>query len=136
MDLARKIEEAVSGEPLARQKLWENVASALGSEFSDRLDRRFDLSYAERHLVMYAMGDVPKPNRPSDTRITGIRFKSDLSQVSSSLAGDSLEPLRMWLRITFRIQFEIRCCPMGGVQMQTGYVKSRDEYTDGLHERH
>ena len=94
MDLARKIEEAVSGEPLARQKLWENVASALGSEFSDRLDRRFDLSYAERHLVMYAMGDVPKPNRPSDTRITGIRFKSDLSQVSSSLAGDSLEPLR------------------------------------------
>ena len=93
MDLARKIEGAVSGEPLARQKLWENVASALGSEFSDRLDRRFDISYAERHLVVYALGDVPKPDRPSDTRITGVRFRSDLSHVSSSLTGSSLESL-------------------------------------------
>ncbi len=93
MDLARKIEVAVSGDPLARQKLWENVASALGSEFSDRLDRRFDLSYAERHFVMYAMRDVPKPDEPSDTRITGIRFRSDLSHVASSLADGGVEAL-------------------------------------------
>lgn len=93
MDLAREIEGAVLSESRLRQKLWENVASALGSDFSDRLDRRYDASYAERHMMIFMMGDVPAPHRPTDARISGIRFKSDLSLASSSLAGDSVELL-------------------------------------------
>lgn len=87
LDLARRIEENVLGEPLLRQKLWQNVASALGCDFSDALDRQFDISYAERHILLYSMRDVPAPSQPSDARITSIRFRSDLSSVETSLVG-------------------------------------------------
>ena len=87
MDLARQIEAAVIVEPRLRQKLWENIAGSLGSEFTDRLDRRFDAFYAERHLTLFAMSDVPAIEQPTDCRITGIRFRSDLSAVKSSLSG-------------------------------------------------
>lgn len=86
-DLANIIEQHVSVEPKLRQKLWENIAATLGSDFSERLDRRFDPSFAERSFSIYAMGDVPAPVQPRDPRITGIRFRVDLSSVQSSLAG-------------------------------------------------
>jgi hypothetical protein len=88
IDLANEIESGVADEPRLRQKLWENIAAALGSDFSERLDRRFDPSYAERSLVVYAMGDVPAPEEPSDPRITAVRFRSDLSTVTTSLVGN------------------------------------------------
>lgn len=87
VDLANVIEASVATEPDLRQKLWENIASALGNDFSERLDRRFDASYAERSLAIYAMGDIPAPQPPSDERITAVRFRADLSTVASSLAG-------------------------------------------------
>lgn len=85
VDLANEIEASVVSEPLLRQKLWENIAAALGDDFSERLDRRFDPSYAERTLTVYAMSDVPAPHEPSDPRITAVRFRADLSTVVSSL---------------------------------------------------
>lgn len=88
VDLANGIERVVSAQPALRQKLWENIAAALGSDFSERLDRRFDASYAERNLAVYAMGDVPAPQQPSDARITCVRFRVDLTTVGSSLAGN------------------------------------------------
>mgnify|MGYP003583303895 CR=1 FL=1 len=87
MDLARGIEAAVVSEPALRQKLWENVGAALGSDFSDRLDRRFDHSFAKRNLSIFAMSDVPVPSAPNDPRISNIRFRVDLTTVHSSLAG-------------------------------------------------
>lgn len=86
-DLAKTIEQLVTTEPQLRQKLWENVAAALGSDFSERLDRRFDPSYAERSLAIYAMEDIPAPEQPYDPRITSVRFSVDLSSVQSSLVG-------------------------------------------------
>lgn len=88
VDLANEIEANVSNEPQLRQKLWESIAAALGSDFSERLDRRFDPSYAERSLAVYAMGDVPAPEWPSDPRITAVRFRADLSNVITSFVGD------------------------------------------------
>lgn len=85
IDLANEIEARISNEPSLRQKLWENVVATLGSDFSERLDRRFDPSYATRSLAVYAMSDVPAPLKPSDPRITAIRFHADLSTVASSL---------------------------------------------------
>ena len=85
VDLANEIEASVVTEPLLRQKLWGNIAAALGDDFSERLDRRFDPSYAERTLTVYAMSDVPAPQEPSDPRITAVRFRVDLSTVASSL---------------------------------------------------
>ena len=87
VDLANDIERAVAAQPALRQKLWENIAAALGSDFSERLDRRFDSSYAERNLAVYAMGDVPAPQQPDDPRIMGVRFRVDMTSVNTSLAG-------------------------------------------------
>jgi hypothetical protein len=90
LDLARNIEAEVAGSPRLKQRLWENVATTLGADFSDRLDRRFDLSYAERWFAMYAMDDVPKPTPSADPRVTAIRFVSDLTSVVSDNSFDKL----------------------------------------------
>jgi len=87
IDLANVIERRLATMPELRQKLWENVTSALGSDFSSRLDRRFDPSYADRGLTIYAMSDIPAPEHPKDPRVTGIHFRADLSAVQTSLAG-------------------------------------------------
>jgi hypothetical protein len=89
VDLANEIEAKVATELDLRQKLWENIAAALGSDFSERLDRRFDLSYAERNLAVYVMADVPAPQEPSDPRIADVRFSVDLSTVMSSQTGSA-----------------------------------------------
>lgn len=85
LDLAREIENAVPEAPHLKQKLWKNVAKALGADFSDKLDKHFDQVFAERGLVLYLMGDIPQPDTPSDPRVTALRFVSDLTTVSSSL---------------------------------------------------
>ncbi|MGM3411923.1 PD-(D/E)XK motif protein [Ralstonia holmesii] len=89
VDLGNEIEASISSEPDLRQKLWENIAAALGNDFSERLDRTFDTSYAARSLTIYAMGDVPALQQPSDPRITAVRFRVDLSTVTSSLTGSA-----------------------------------------------
>ena len=86
-DLANAIDRIVAVHPVLRQKLWENIAAALGSDFSERLDRRFDSSYAQRSLAVYAMSDVPAPQQPIDPRITALRFRVDMTGVTSSLPG-------------------------------------------------
>lgn len=93
-DLANFIERSVTTEPKLKQKLWENIAAALGSEFSARLDRRFDPSFAERSLTIYAMSDVPAPQAPTDPRIQGVRFRVDLSSVISYLPGSAKDILQ------------------------------------------
>lgn len=89
IDLGNEIEGSVATEPTLRQKLWENIAAALGNDFSDRLDRAFDASYAARSLAVYAMNDVPTLHQPKDPRITAVRFRVDLSAVTSSLPGSA-----------------------------------------------
>lgn len=94
LDLANTIDEALTGDAPLRERLWANIASALGSEFGGKLDRRFDMAFADRSLVVYSMSDIPSPPRPSDARISGIRFRVDLSTVTSSLLAPSLRELR------------------------------------------
>ncbi|MBS1159674.1 MAG: motif protein [Proteobacteria bacterium] len=43
IDLANSIEAAVRSSPTLKQKLWNNLGKALGSDFSDKLDKRFDV---------------------------------------------------------------------------------------------
>jgi len=94
IDLARQIEKKLLSNIELRKKLWTNVASALGSDFCDKLDRAFDEAYSERSLVTYEMTDVPKPDRPTDPRVSSVRFVSDLTSVHTSLPGSPLSCLR------------------------------------------
>jgi len=85
LDLAREVEATITGFPHLKQKLWENVAKTLGADFSEKLDKRFDETFAERGLTVYSMNDIPRPDTPSDPRITSLRFVSDLTTVRPSL---------------------------------------------------
>lgn len=85
LDIAREIEVSAAGFPHLKQRLWENVAKTLGADFSDNLDKRFDQTFAERSLAAYSMSDIPRPDTPTDPRVTALRFISDLTAVTSSL---------------------------------------------------
>ena len=94
MDLATRIDAGLHTENDLRQRLWSNIATALGNEFSEKLDRRFDPSFAERQLAVFNMTDIPAPDWPSDSRVSGIRFRSDLTTVTSSVAESAAKTLR------------------------------------------
>jgi glycosyltransferase A (GT-A) superfamily protein (DUF2064 family) len=93
MDLANRIDSALGGRNELRQRLWTNIAAALGSDFGEKLDRRFDLSFAESHVMLFKMADVPAPDRPTDARVSGVRFRSELTTVASSIAGSTVKLL-------------------------------------------
>ncbi len=93
IDLANSIEAELCDSPPLKQKLWNNLAKALGADFSEKLDKRFDVSYAERYAIVYAMDDVPRPAQPDDPRVIAIRFIADLTTVMSSLKKTSLSAL-------------------------------------------
>lgn len=94
MDLASTIDAALGGRNDLRQRLWSNVAAALGSDFGEKLDRRFDESYAERRLMLYRMVDIPAPKQPRDSRVSEIRFRTDLTTVTSSVGQSAAKTLR------------------------------------------
>ena len=93
LDLARRIEDAARSDAKLRLKLWQNVAAALGADFSVGLDRQFDTSFADRNLAVYAMTDIPRPEKPIDCRVTGLRFFVEMATVSSSLQKTPLQEL-------------------------------------------
>ncbi|WP_373322336.1 PD-(D/E)XK motif protein [Chitinimonas viridis] len=93
VDLATSITSMLVSQPKLREKVWENVASALGIEFSERLDRRFDPQCAERGLRVFSALDIPAPDAPADPRVTRVRFRTDLSTVHSSVAGSAIDAL-------------------------------------------
>lgn len=94
LDLARQIEERLSGDIRLQAKLWALLVQSLGADFSDALDRRFDTVLAAKQLKLYRMDDVPSLPPVADTRISSVRFKADLSTVQSSLGGNGLAALR------------------------------------------
>jgi hypothetical protein len=95
LDLARRIEEAAPGDAKLRLKLWQNIAAALGTDFSAGLDRQFDMSFADRNLAVYSMSDIPRPETPTDPRVTDLRFVVELSTVISSLQAPPSQELSL-----------------------------------------
>lgn len=91
MDIARAIDNSISDHPLLRKKLWSNVAKALGSDFSEKIDRRFDLGFSEQNFMLYSMSDIPAFKDPIDPRISSIRYKASLEATSSSLPRPTLD---------------------------------------------
>ena len=82
MGMARSIETGLLGNVELREKLWSQVLQALGKNFSDALDRRFDVEFALLNLAAIPMKHVPTVSRPTDYRISAIRFKVDLSDLA------------------------------------------------------
>lgn len=94
LDLAKKIEVHLNGEVSLQAKLWALLVQSLGSDFSEALDRRFDVDLATRQLMLFRMEDVPSLPSISDRRISSVRFKSDLSSVQSSLNSNGVAALK------------------------------------------
>ncbi len=99
LELAKEIEANLFTVPHLKTKLWKGIAKALGKDFSDKLDKKFDPSFAERNLVVYNMVDMPKVAKPDDLRISAVRFAIDLSTVNSSIEGVPMSNLKMIFRV-------------------------------------
>jgi Putative PD-(D/E)XK family member, (DUF4420) len=82
LDLAYQIEALLNGSIDLREKLWSNVVKALGSDFTGKLDHRFSLAVASKELRVLGMRDIPAPDQPTDTRISDIRFRVDLTNIA------------------------------------------------------
>ncbi|HEX4029197.1 MAG TPA: PD-(D/E)XK motif protein [Terracidiphilus sp.] len=98
LELVSNIESTLSNEPPLREKLWKNVIGDLGSDFTSALDKRFDISFAERHCVILRAEDIPRPIITPDSRITNIRFVSNLTDTLSSLSDSSIRGLQSVLK--------------------------------------
>lgn len=94
VDLAKKVEEQLNGDVSLQSKLWSLLVQSLGSDFSEALDRRFDVDLAAKQLMLFRMEDVPNLPPISDSRISSVRFKSDLSSVQSSLGPNGVAALK------------------------------------------
>lgn len=94
MDLATQIDANLLGAPALRERLWSNITTALGRDFGDKLDRRFDSAFAERNLVLLDMADIPAPARPADPRVSSIRFRADLTTVPPASSTPGIRALK------------------------------------------
>jgi len=92
--LARAIEATLDGDLQLREKLWSQVLSSLGAEFSSDLDRRFDVDFALSHLAVFAMQDIPSLPENLDHRISAVRFRVDLSESATQASLVGLAGLR------------------------------------------
>ena len=94
LDLAAQVESEIYGQPHLQAKLWAVLVQSLGADFSEALDRRFDVDLARGQLVLYRMEDIPAFPAIADARISSIRFKVDLSTVQSSIDSLGVAALR------------------------------------------
>lgn len=94
MGLAKRVEGHLEGQLALQAKLWTMVVQSLGEDFSDTLDRRFDVDLATRQLLVFRMEDVPSLPPVTDTRITSVKFRVDLSSVQSSLGSNGEAALK------------------------------------------
>jgi hypothetical protein len=94
LGLAKRIEVQLHGDVALQAKLWALLVQSLGSDFSETLDRRFDFDIAARQLTMFRMEDIPSLPSISDSRISSVRFRADLSSVRSSLSPNGVAALK------------------------------------------
>jgi len=81
VELANEIECLIEPCSKLKEKLWANIMKTLGSNFSEKLDKFFDIDYAKQNARIYYMSDIPRINNPNDNRITNIRFKSNINDL-------------------------------------------------------
>jgi hypothetical protein len=94
LDLAKKVEVQLDGDVALQAKLWALLVQSLGSDFSETLDRRFDFDLAAKQLMLFRMEDIPSLPSISDSRISSVRFRADLSSVRSSLSPNGIAALK------------------------------------------
>lgn len=97
LTLAGQIDAALTGHGDLRERLWRNITSALGKDFDDKLDRKFDVAFAKRHLKLFNMYDIPSPAPPEDQRITSVRFRVEIGTVVTTAKGEPLKALKSLL---------------------------------------
>ncbi len=79
LGLAERVAEAIAYNASLIEKLWRNIAEAMGSDFSDAMDLLFDVAHAEQSLSVIDSSRVPKPT-VGDARVFDVRFKVDITE--------------------------------------------------------
>ncbi len=80
LDLARRVISLIDSDRIAVNKIWHNVAEALGNNFSDESSVRFDEPYARKNLRFISASRIPRPTC-QDAGVFDIRFKIDISPI-------------------------------------------------------
>jgi hypothetical protein len=69
----------LSLQPELQQRLWKLIAGSLGAEFSAKMDRQFDESFARKEARCYAFADVPQPPPVTNPAVSNVRFRTNLA---------------------------------------------------------
>lgn len=81
IELAKLIEDKVREFPELRKKLWRIILESLGEDFSEKIDKKFDVEFAKKNVKIYPMDVIPRPLTSDDKRVTNIRFSSNLDDL-------------------------------------------------------
>ncbi|WGV52839.1 PD-(D/E)XK motif protein [Stenotrophomonas indicatrix] len=82
LDLAKEIEARLAGNLSCRGKLWATIAASLGADFSEKLDSCFELDESLGAVVVHRMQDIPRPPPSDDGRISSIRFRVNIKDLT------------------------------------------------------
>jgi hypothetical protein len=96
LDLASEIESELGRDTELREKFWANLMNDLGTDYESSLDRRFDISYAERNLVVFAMHDIATLYPIADERISSVRYVVELTAMEGNAISSSDLLERVW----------------------------------------
>lgn len=81
LDLADRLANGVAEHGALVDKIWRNTVEALGRDFSELTDVRFDEAHAQQTLRFVAAELVPRP-RLVDAGVTNVRFESDIDAIA------------------------------------------------------
>ncbi len=63
--------------------LHRNVAITLGADWRQAISIKFDKQLAKKSIRIYDVGSIPSINWPTPLEVTEVKFKSNLSRISS-----------------------------------------------------
>jgi hypothetical protein len=81
LGLAERIAAKVAESRDLVDKVWRNTVEALGRDFGELTDLRFDEAYAQQTLRFLPSELIPRP-RQVDQGVTNVRFDADIDDVT------------------------------------------------------
>lgn len=86
-DLLQRLSERVA-QPELRRRAEVVVAEALGEDWREARDLRFDAGSARASFALFRALDIPRVPQPLPPTVRDVRFRADLSAVSPCEAGE------------------------------------------------
>lgn len=83
IDLIDRIRSQIGDDLRLLAHLHRNVTTTLGADWRQAISIRFDKRLAKESIRIYNIGNIPSVNWPTPLEVTEVKFKSNLSRISS-----------------------------------------------------